>query len=217
MTAVAARVTDRGRLVVLPVVVLLTASGVGMLLRGGSGEPGAAGLLDRLTTLLVCCFYLVVCWCYLRRDTAVATSASPLAHAAAVTATVTPFVFAFLPATPAGIGRELAAGALLAAGSGWSLWSVRSLGRSVGILAQARTLVHRGPYRWVRHPLYLGELIAAGGLAVRVGTVPAAACWVGLLFLQVYRAGREEAVLSGALPDYAGYRSRTAAVLPGIF
>lgn len=213
----AARVADRGRLAVLPVVVLLAASGLAVLLHGGSGRPGAAGLLDRLTTLLVCCFYLVVCWCYLRRDAAVATSASPLAHAAAMTATLTPFVFAFLPAVPAGVGRQSAAGALLVAGSGWSLWSVRSLGRSVGILAQARTLVHRGPYRWVRHPLYLGELTAAAGLALRVGTVPAAACWVGLVLLQVYRAGREEAVLAGALPDYAGYRSRTAAVLPGIF
>jgi protein-S-isoprenylcysteine O-methyltransferase Ste14 len=212
-----ARIVDRGRLVVLPVVVLLATSGLAVLLHGGAGRPGAAGLLDRLTTLLVCCFYLVVCWCYLRRDAAVATSSSPLAHAAAVTATLTPFVFAFLPDVPAGIGRELAAGTLLVAGTGWSVWSVRSLGRNVGILAQARAVVHSGPYRWVRHPLYLGELVAAAGLALRVGTGTAAACWVGLMLLQVYRASREEAVLAGALPDYAGYRSRTAAVLPGIF
>lgn len=211
------RVSDRGRLVVLPVVAVLLVSGAATLARGGSGQDGAAGLLRRLTVLLACCFYLLVCWCYLRRDKAVATSRSPVAHAAAVTATLTPFAFAFLPAAPSGLGRELAAGLLLAAGSGWSVWAVRSLGRSVGILAQARTVVHSGPYRWVRHPLYLGELVAAGGLAMQVGTVVAAALWAGLLGLQVYRASQEEAVLAGALPDYAGYRSRTAAVVPGVF
>jgi len=211
------RIGDRGRLVVLPVVAMLVVSGAAALARGEGGQDGAAGPLRRLTVLLTCCFYLLVCWCYLRRDKAVATSRSPVAHAAAVTATLTPFAFAFLAATPAAVGRELVAGVLLAAGSGWSVWAVRSLGRSVAILAQARTVVHSGPYRWVRHPLYLGELVAAGGLALQVGTVAAALLWAGLLGLQVYRASREEAVLAGALPDYAGYRSRTAAVLPGLF
>jgi protein-S-isoprenylcysteine O-methyltransferase Ste14 len=212
-----ARIGDRGRLAVLPVVALLLAAGVAALLRGDTGRSGAAGPLHQLTTALACCFYLLAGWCYLRRSAAVATSRSAVAHAAAVTATLLPFVFAFLPAVPAGAARESLAGALLAAGSGWSVWAVRSLGRSVGILAQARAVVRRGPYRWVRHPLYLGELVAAAGLALRVGTVPAAVLWAVLVGLQVYRASREEAVLAAALPDYAGYRSRTAAVLPGLF
>jgi protein-S-isoprenylcysteine O-methyltransferase Ste14 len=211
---VTARVQDRGRLLVLPAVTVLLVAG---LTRGGTGQTGVTGLLHQMTNVLTCSFYLLVGWCYLRRGAAVATSRSPVAHAAAVTATLTPFVFAFLPAGPAGTVRESAAGALLAAGGGWSVWAVRSLGRSVGILAQARAVVHSGPYRWVRHPLYLGELVAAGGLALRVGTVSAAVLWAVLLGLQVYRAGREEAVLAGTLPDYAGYRSRTSAVLPGLF
>jgi protein-S-isoprenylcysteine O-methyltransferase Ste14 len=209
-----ARVQDRGRLLVLPAVTVLLVAG---LTRGGTGPAGVAGLLHQLTNVLSCCFYLLAGWCYLRRGAAVATSRSPVAHGAAVLATFLPFGFAFLPAGPAGTVRESAAGALLALGSGWSVWAVRSLGRSVGILAQARAVVHCGPYRWVRHPLYLGELVAAGGLALRVGTVWAVASWVVLLGLQVYRAGQEEALLAGTLPDYAGYRSRTSAVLPGLF
>jgi protein-S-isoprenylcysteine O-methyltransferase Ste14 len=35
--------------------------------------------------------------------------------------------------------------------------------------------------------------------------------------LQVYRALREEQVLLLALPAYRSYRSRTAALLPGVF
>jgi protein-S-isoprenylcysteine O-methyltransferase Ste14 len=40
---------------------------------------------------------------------------------------------------------------------------------------------------------------------------------VVLCLLQGYRAVREEQVLLRALPDYPSYRSRTAALLPGLF
>jgi protein-S-isoprenylcysteine O-methyltransferase Ste14 len=165
----------------------------------------------------VCCFYALLAWCYLRRGRAVATSSSPLAHVVAVVATVTPFGFALLPAVRAGVSRSLAANVLLVAGSAWSVWALRSLGRSFGVVAQARTLVQRGPYRWVRHPLYLGEVVASLGLALNVGTVPAALLWVALCAMQVYRATREEDVLVRSLTDYAGYRLRTSALLPGVF
>jgi protein-S-isoprenylcysteine O-methyltransferase Ste14 len=85
------------------------------------------------------------------------------------------------------------------------------------VLAQAREVVQRGPYRWVRHPLYTGEIVSSLGLAVTVGTAAAAAVWLAICGLQVYRAVREEQVLLLALPAYAGYRSRTAALLPGVF
>ena len=41
-----------------------------------------------------------------------------------------------------------------------------ALGRCFGVLPEARGLVTHGPYRLVRHPLYLGELAAMGGLLV---------------------------------------------------
>ena len=37
-----------------------------------------------------------------------------------------------------------------------------SLGRSFGIMPRARGLVQSGLYRWVRHPIYLGEFLAFG-------------------------------------------------------
>ena len=49
---------------------------------------------------------------------------------------------------------------LLLAGTAWSVWSLRFLGRNVSVLAQARDVVDRGPYRWVRHPLYAGEIVS---------------------------------------------------------
>ena len=85
------------------------------------------------------------------------------------------------------------------------------------MLAQARGLVDRGPYRWVRHPLYAGEIVAALGLAVAAHSLAAVAVWAGSCALQAYRAVREEQLLLAALPGYRAYRSRTPAFLPGIF
>jgi len=44
-----------------------------------------------------------------------------------------------------------------------------------------------------------------------------AALWLVLCGLQAYRALREEQVLLTALPGCRDYRSRTAALLPGVF
>jgi protein-S-isoprenylcysteine O-methyltransferase Ste14 len=106
---------------------------------------------------------------------------------------------------------------LLVCGMSWSVWSPRSLGRSVSVLAQARDVIDRGPYRWVRHPLYAGEIVSSLGVAIAMNSLIAFAFWLVLCGLQVYRALREEEVLLKALPAYRSYRRRTAALLPGVF
>lgn len=56
----------------------------------------------------------------------------------------------------------------------------------------------------------LGLTLLAGGLA-------ALAVWLGFCLLQAYRALREEQLLMAAMPAYRGYRTRTAALFPGLF
>lgn len=204
---------DFGRIVMIPAAALVLITDVAALLRAG----GASGVLRLAGTVLICVFWALVIWCYLRRRRAVATSSSVTAHVAAVAGTVAPFVFPLLPRSAVSTGWLLTADLLLLAGTAWSLWSLWSLGRSLSVLAQAREMVTRGPYRWVRHPLYTGEIVSALGVALTVGSAPAVVVWLGLCALQAYRAVREEQVLLRALPAYRGYRSRTAALLPGIF
>jgi protein-S-isoprenylcysteine O-methyltransferase Ste14 len=205
---------DLGRLIMIPAAALLLVVDMTALAHSGGSTTGA---LHWLGMMLVCAYYALIIWCYLRRGPAVATSGSVTAHAAAVVATLIPFALPLLHAAPPGTGQDYAADGLLVAGTAWSVWSLRSLGRSLSVLAQARDVVEWGPYRWVRHPLYTGEIVASLGLAVTVGTAAAAAVWLALCILQVYRALREEQVLLRALPGYRVYRSRTAALLPGLF
>jgi protein-S-isoprenylcysteine O-methyltransferase Ste14 len=210
---------DLGRLVMVPAVaVLLLLQATNLAHKASHGNvDGWLAWLAWLGTGLTCVFYALIIWCYLRRGPASATSRSVTAHAAAITATWAPFAISLLPRAPVTAGRQLAADVLLAGGTAWAVWSLRSLGRNLSVLAQAREVADRGPYRFVRHPLYTGELVSTLGLALAVGTPAAFTCWLGLVGLQVYRALREEQVLLQALPGYRAYRSRTAALLPGIF
>lgn len=90
--------------------------------------------------------------------------------------------------TTVGIGGELL-----------MLWSLVSLGKHFGIAPADRGLVENGPYRFVRHPMYLGELLLR--LALAVGRAEALIWLPFMLSLQILRAMREERILSG----YAEY------------
>jgi protein-S-isoprenylcysteine O-methyltransferase Ste14 len=207
--------TDIGKLIMVPGAAVMLTLDLMSLTRADGG--GAAGALRWLGLVAVCAFYALIIWCYLRRGTAVATSPSVTAHVAAVTATLIPFTLPMLAGAPPSSGRQLAADVLLLAGTTWSAWTLRFLGRNLSVLAQARDVVDRGPYRWVRHPLYTGEIVSCLGLVIAAGSATAGALWLALCALQAYRALREEQVLLRALPGYRRYRTRTAALIPGIF
>lgn len=206
---------DVGRVIMITAVVVIMIFDVSDLDRRGIAGPG--GLLRALGAVLVLAFYTLAIWCYVRRGPAVATSDSVTAHAAALTATWLSFAFPLLHGASPGQGRQALADVLVAVGTAWAVWSLRFLGRNVSVLAQARNVADQGPYRWVRHPLYAGEIVSSLGVALAANSYAAGALWLALCGLQVYRALREEQLLLRTLPAYRGYRSRTAALLPGVF
>ena len=85
----------------------------------------------------------------------------------------------------------------LVGGAGYLLilWSLARLGRRFGIAPADRGLVVSGPYCFVRHPMYTGELLLR--LALCAGTSGAPLVISVLLYIQVLRALREERVIAG--------------------
>jgi protein-S-isoprenylcysteine O-methyltransferase Ste14 len=95
-----------------------------------------------------------------------------------------------------------------------SLWSVWHLRSSFSILAEARRTVVSGPYRYVRHPLYLGEALTMLGACLLIGTGIALLFWTVVSGLQLARARIEEKKLSRVLSDYPAYRKKTPFIFP---
>src|SRR5256885_15200458 len=96
----------------------------------------------------------------------------------------------------------------------WLLASVLALGRCFGVLPEARGLVTRGPYRAVRHPVYLGEIAACAGLALAAPSLRNGLVLAVFVGAQLVRMGFEERALTHAFPEYAAYAERTPRLIP---
>jgi protein-S-isoprenylcysteine O-methyltransferase Ste14 len=111
-----------------------------------------------------------------------------------------------------------AVGGLLALfGICWQIVSKLALGRCFGLLPAVRGIVVRGPYRFVRHPIYFGYL------CTHVGFFCFAASWHNLVVYavlyacQVMRILDEERLLA-TTPEYRAYMQRVRyRLLPGVY
>jgi len=112
--------------------------------------------------------------------------------------------------------------AVLALGEGMRVWAVVSLGRFFRrevTIEKGQTLVESGPYRFVQHPAYLGDLLVVFGVGLAWGS------WIGAFVgLAVAFAGHlprihvEEATMREALGEpYERYANRHARLLPGVW
>ena len=115
------------------------------------------------------------------------------------------------------------AGCLLAlAGAALVLRSRAELHAAWSLVPQAdhsTGLVTTGPYRLVRHPIYLGLILLALGQALAFSNWFAGAILlVGIVPTFAWRAGAEETLLSRTFGErYVLYRRQTKRIIPRLF
>jgi protein-S-isoprenylcysteine O-methyltransferase Ste14 len=96
-------------------------------------------------------------------------------------------------------------------GLAWQVFAKATLGRSFGLLPADRGLVTNGPYRVVRHPIYLGYLIAHIGFLLSNFSLQNLLVLTLLYLAQALRMWREEAVLKAGA-QRAAYEAYCATV-----
>lgn len=159
------------------------------------------GALDLLGLMLV--NGLFVCLYVSRRD-ATAISTAPTAWATSLGGTLLPLLMR--PSSAEGFAH-LGQGVQLA-GIAIIIAAVLSLSRSFGIVPANRGVRENGLYRFVRHPLYAGEITFITGFVLAHPSAANITVWAADCMLQLWRARLEERFLS-ADPVYCAYCQRT--------
>jgi protein-S-isoprenylcysteine O-methyltransferase Ste14 len=104
------------------------------------------------------------------------------------------------------VGLWIAISSRKALGANWS-------DIEAGKIAEGHSIVSQGAYRFIRHPIYVGDLLLLFGLELALNS------WliVGVFLLApvvLRQALREEQKLVRSLPNYAAYCSSTKRFIP---
>ncbi len=146
---------------------------------------------------------LVVLLLVFRRDSRL-LSRSPWDWLVALGGTFT--VLLVRPATTT-IVMESVGIVLQIAGTLFAIYGKVSLGRSFGLVAANRGIVSSGPYRIVRHPIYLGYLATHIGFLLANWSPRNIALYIVIYFFQISRILSEERLLKEDEP-YRAYCER---------
>ena len=178
----------------------------------------ALSIAQLFTIVCQTIFYLLVLWFTLMRRPALSRARGWKPRLVAAIGAFAIFAFGVLPpAQGLGIIWHIIAAGLLLASAALAALVLPYLGRSFSLMSEARGLVTRGPYRIVRHPLYLVEELAAVAGFIEAFSLLAALLLAFQIAFQIRRILNEEAVLEASFPEYARYRATTARVIPGIW
>lgn len=104
------------------------------------------------------------------------------------------YAVAFRLATPTS-DWSLAANIVVVCGSVWTVVSFAFLGRCFAIFPAFRNVVQGGPYRLIRHPAYLGELVLLAACLVASPTLALAGLVLLTIVFLVIRILDEEQLL----------------------
>ena len=129
-------------------------------------------------------------------------------------------IFQFVNFAPINPAVSILGVLLCVAGMVFLVWARQHLGMNWSqtvATKQGHELVSSGPYRYVRHPMYTGGLIACIGSAIAAG-----GAWIFLLLILgtifLWRVSAEDRLMEQQFPsEYPNYKRRTKALIPFIW
>jgi len=174
-------------------------------------------VLSTVSEVITLAFFVLLVLMFTVRHIPQRTALGFYPRFAAVVGTFLSVGFLLLPRQELSYALYLVSLLLVIAGTVFAISAVLVLGRSISLLPEARRLVTRGPYALVRHPLYLGEIVAVTGVTLQYLSAWALLLLGLLCVCQLQRMKNEERVLSQVFPEYVDYMARTARLVPGLY
>jgi protein-S-isoprenylcysteine O-methyltransferase Ste14 len=179
------------------------------------GASGAASFVSAVNRGLVVAMFLIMAASYvLRRPVRV--------RAVGFRERFLPFFCSILPVAVNESHRVVASWASwttassvsLFLGNAISVWALFYLRRAFSIMAEVRELVSRGPYRFVRHPIYVGQALSTLGCWLWAPSWLSTLLFLIFLAVQHVRALIEEEKMASRISSYRTYRMKTGAYFP---
>lgn len=107
------------------------------------------------------------------------------------------------------------------AGLGLGVWAVLAMRLSnfniVPDVKPTGQLVRRGPYRWLRHPMYTALLLVTLALLLAEFSWPRLLLWLILLADLLIKLNYEEQLLAAHFAEYREYQQATKRLVPLLY
>lgn len=200
-----------------PLIMWLGLGVVGSSLRIARMTPEwgtALAIASQLATIVL--LGLVIGFLVIRRP-AIGKAPGVTPRLVAIIGFALPTFVALAPRTDAVPTTMILSSAIVLLGTAAAIYAVVFLGRGFSVFPQARRLTTNGPYRLVRHPLYLAEFAVILGAVWDIRQPWPLVIFACAVAVQTLRMHFEEKILAETFPAYRDYAKRTARLVPGIY
>ena len=161
-------------------------------------------------------FYMLLALLIITRSAAKARADGLLPRIAAFVGTYLPWTITFFGKSDQALPNFESTACVLV-GMVMMLVTARHLGGAFSLVPQARSVVQTGPYRWIKHPLYLAEEIAVLGVVLQYLTPVTVIVLVLHIGVQVCRIIYEEDLLRRNCPEYCSYEASRWRLIPYVW